>query len=70
MGLFTSISRAWLTIDNLIFFWNYEDGSVKTVLNFNHDKVNFASDLTLKIEILISNIIFNLKLKSAKSFET
>jgi len=27
MGLFTSITRAWLTIDNLIFFWNYEDGS-------------------------------------------
>ncbi|CAF1076214.1 unnamed protein product, partial [Brachionus calyciflorus] len=27
MGLFTCISRAWLTIDNLIFFWNYEDGS-------------------------------------------
>jgi nuclear pore complex protein Nup155 len=26
MGLFTCISRAWLTIDNLIFFWNYEDG--------------------------------------------
>lgn len=26
MGLFTSITRAWLTIDNLIFFWNYEDG--------------------------------------------
>jgi hypothetical protein len=31
MGLFTSITRAWLTIDNLIFFWNYEDGLV--VLN-------------------------------------
>lgn len=27
MGLFTCITRAWLTIDNLIFFWNYEDGS-------------------------------------------
>lgn len=27
MGLFTCISRAWLSIDNLIFFWNYEDGS-------------------------------------------
>lgn len=27
MGLFTCISRAWLTIDNLIFFWNYEDGT-------------------------------------------
>jgi nuclear pore complex protein Nup155 len=27
LGLFTSISRAWLTIDNLVFFWNYEDGS-------------------------------------------
>ena len=27
MGLFTCISRAWMTIDNLIFFWNYEDGS-------------------------------------------
>ena len=22
MGLFTKISRAWLTIDNLIFIWN------------------------------------------------
>lgn len=27
MGLFTAISRAWLIVDNLIFFWNYEDGS-------------------------------------------
>lgn len=27
MGLFTCISRAWLAIDNLIFFWNYEDGT-------------------------------------------
>ena len=27
MGLFTCISQAWLTIDKLIFFWNYEDGS-------------------------------------------
>jgi len=26
MGLFTSITRAWLAIDNLLFFWNYEDG--------------------------------------------
>lgn len=34
MGLFTSISRAWLTIDNLIFFWNYEDGYLmKNALN-------------------------------------
>ena len=28
MGLFTAITRAWLTIDNLLFFWNYEDGYV------------------------------------------
>lgn len=32
MGLFTKISRAWLTIDNLIFFWNYEDGYVLVFL--------------------------------------
>ncbi|XP_016100572.1 nuclear pore complex protein Nup155 [Sinocyclocheilus grahami] len=27
MGVFPEISRAWLTIDNDIFMWNYEDGS-------------------------------------------
>ena len=27
MGLFTRISRAWLTIDSDIFVWNYEDGT-------------------------------------------
>ena len=27
MGLFTRVSRAWLTIDSDIFVWNYEDGS-------------------------------------------
>ena len=27
MGLFTNVSRAWLTIDSDIFVWNYEDGS-------------------------------------------
>uniref|UniRef100_A0A672ZBR6 Nucleoporin 155 n=1 Tax=Sphaeramia orbicularis TaxID=375764 RepID=A0A672ZBR6_9TELE len=26
MGVFPEISRAWLTIDNDIFMWNYEDG--------------------------------------------
>ncbi|KAI5099666.1 nuclear pore complex protein Nup155 [Silurus meridionalis] len=26
MGVFPEISRAWLTIDNDIFLWNYEDG--------------------------------------------
>ncbi|XP_077397334.1 nuclear pore complex protein Nup155-like isoform X2 [Festucalex cinctus] len=26
MGVFPEISRAWLTIDNNIFMWNYEDG--------------------------------------------
>lgn len=28
MGVFPEISRAWLTIDNDIFMWNYEDGYV------------------------------------------
>lgn len=28
MGVFPEISRAWLTIDNDIFMWNYEDGWV------------------------------------------
>lgn len=28
MGVFPEISRAWLTIDNDIFMWNYEDGCV------------------------------------------
>lgn len=28
MGVFPEISRAWLTIDNDIFMWNYEDGLV------------------------------------------
>jgi nuclear pore complex protein Nup155 len=27
MGLFSEINRAWLTIDNRLFLWNYEDGS-------------------------------------------
>ncbi|XP_051972803.1 nuclear pore complex protein Nup155 [Xyrauchen texanus] len=27
MGVFPEISRAWLTIDNDIFMWNFEDGS-------------------------------------------
>ncbi|XP_018603651.1 nuclear pore complex protein Nup155 isoform X2 [Scleropages formosus] len=26
MGVFPEISRAWLTVDNDIFMWNYEDG--------------------------------------------
>jgi hypothetical protein len=26
MGLFPEIQRAWLTIDNRLFLWNYEDG--------------------------------------------
>lgn len=26
MGVFPEICRAWLTIDNDIFMWNYEDG--------------------------------------------
>ncbi|CAB1318328.1 unnamed protein product, partial [Coregonus sp. 'balchen'] len=29
MGVFPEICRAWLTIDNDIFMWNYEDGSSK-----------------------------------------
>ena len=28
MGVFPEICRAWLTIDNDIFMWNYEDGWV------------------------------------------
>jgi len=26
MGLFPEISRAWLTIDSVVYIWNYEDG--------------------------------------------
>ena len=26
MGLFPEISRAWLTIDSIVYIWNYEDG--------------------------------------------
>ncbi|TGZ56636.1 hypothetical protein CRM22_010114 [Opisthorchis felineus] len=26
MGIFTSCNRAWVTIDNELFMWNYEDG--------------------------------------------
>ena len=27
MGLFPEINRAWITIDNRIFLWNYLNGS-------------------------------------------
>jgi hypothetical protein len=26
MGLLPEINRAWITIDNRLFLWNYEDG--------------------------------------------
>ena len=26
MGLFPEIARAWLTIDSVVYIWNYEDG--------------------------------------------
>ncbi len=26
MGLMPEVSRAWLTIDNTIYMWNYQDG--------------------------------------------
>jgi len=32
MGLFPEIGRAWLTIDNRLFLWNYEDGCVHSHL--------------------------------------
>jgi len=32
MGLFPEIGRAWLTIDNRLFLWNYEDGFVHSHL--------------------------------------
>lgn len=27
MGLLPEISRAWLTIDSIVYIWGYEDGS-------------------------------------------
>ena len=35
MGVFPEISRAWLTIDNDIFMWNYEDGCVLHKFTFS-----------------------------------
>lgn len=28
MGLFEEIGRAWFTVDNKLFLWDYNDGSV------------------------------------------
>jgi nuclear pore complex protein Nup155 len=28
MGLFEDIERAWFTVDNKLFLWDYNDGSV------------------------------------------
>jgi hypothetical protein len=30
MGLFEDIERAWFTVDNKLFLWDYDDGSVFT----------------------------------------
>jgi hypothetical protein len=35
MGLLPEINRAWITIDNRLFLWNYEDGYVQLL----HEKI-------------------------------
>lgn len=52
MGVFPEISRAWLTIDNDIFMWNYEDGYVP--INIIHLNVSLVFSILSRSGLGIS----------------
>ena len=47
MGLFPEIGRAWLTIDNRLFLWNYEDGYPRSGQGRSHHESGLPTDHTV-----------------------
>lgn len=74
MGLFPEINRAWITVDNKLFLWNYQDGSVYAYTDLTQvivtaaivrptpgvftERIKFALVLATPVEVVMLGVEF------------
>eukprot|EP00742_Colponemidia_sp_Colp-10_P009188 GILJ01010000.1.p1 GENE.GILJ01010000.1~~GILJ01010000.1.p1 ORF type:complete len:1364 (-),score=247.43 GILJ01010000.1:46-4137(-) len=58
-GIFSEMQRVWVTIDNMLFLWNYQDNSPDAILQENFDQVIVAvASLRPKPNMFVQEIEF------------